>query len=56
MCRATTRERGLHNLVTLLAASFAYEEALVRSVDISRTPQHLTPVSKVVADFSGRKH
>lgn len=30
-CRATTRERGLHKLVTLLAASFAYEEALVRS-------------------------
>lgn len=40
MCRATTRERGLHNLVTLLAGSFAYEEALVRSVSVDTFQQN----------------
>ena len=30
VCRATTRERGLLNLVSLFTATFNYEEALVR--------------------------
>ncbi|DBA83033.1 TPA: hypothetical protein ACH3X1_006807 [Trebouxia sp. C0004] len=34
-CRATTRERGLHSLVSLFTASFNYEEALVRKETLS---------------------
>lgn len=33
--RASTRERGLQNLVSLLARSFSYEEALVRKETLS---------------------
>ncbi|KAL0039974.1 hypothetical protein WJX79_001212 [Trebouxia sp. C0005] len=33
--RATTRERGLHSLVSLFTASFNYEEALVRKETLS---------------------